>query len=121
MTAPLSWLLLAALALVAPVQQHGPATWTGRAPALVTHPSQPVSGQTMTVLVVGLPRRAAEVDLTGAGPRIHMTRTAGADRRATLPAPAAGPLSLGVRFTLRGRRYQAQVGVVFVVPGQGVQ
>jgi hypothetical protein len=121
MTAPLAWLLLSALALITPAQSHGPATWTGRAPALVAHPSQPVSGQTMTVLVVGLPRRAAHVDLTGTGLHVGMTRTGGGPRRATLQAPAAGPLSLGVRFTLHGRRYQAQVGVILVVPGSGVQ
>jgi hypothetical protein len=76
----------------------------------------------MRVLVIGLPKQARDVVLTGAGlPAPTVRRGAGLFRARLTAPPAAGPLSLGVRFTLHGRRYEAQVGVVFVVPAPGVQ
>ena len=75
----------------------------------------------MRVLVIGLPKQARDVVLTGAGLPAPTVRRGAGLFRARLTAPAAGPLSLGVRFTLHGHRYEAQVGVVFVVPAPGVQ
>ena len=41
MTAPLAWLLLSALAVIAPPAPTGPAAWQGAPPVVVTQPSQP--------------------------------------------------------------------------------
>jgi hypothetical protein len=121
MTAPLSWLLLSALALLAPTP-HGPAIWTGSTPAVFSRPSQPVSGHPLTLVVAGLPHGARRVVITGIAGRLPAQRTAPGIFRARLDAaPAPGPLSLGVRFALRGRRYQSTVGVLFVVPATSGQ
>jgi len=59
-TAPLVWLLLSALAVIAPPAATGPAAWQGAPPVVVARPSQPVSGHAMQVLVAGLPRLDAD-------------------------------------------------------------
>jgi hypothetical protein len=54
-----------------------------------------------------------------AGDQVLTTRMlSSGDRRALLVAPEPGPLTLLVRFTLRGHRYQAQGGVLLVVPAR---
>jgi hypothetical protein len=116
MTSPLVWLLLSALALISPHSTSGPAPWHGRQPVILWQPSQPTSGQRMVVTVAGLPARAQGVKVL-AGDQVLTTRElSSGDRRALLVAPEPGPLSLLVRFTLRDHRYQAQGGVVLVVP-----
>ncbi|MDX6546685.1 MAG: hypothetical protein QOG33_235 [Gaiellales bacterium] len=119
MTSPLVWLLLSALALISPPQgTSGPAPWNGRQPVILWQPSQPSSGQQMVVTVAGLPARAQRVRVV-AGDQVLTTRMlSSGDRRALLVAPEPGPLTLLVRFTLRGHRYQAQGGVVLVVPAR---
>jgi hypothetical protein len=115
MTSPLVWLLLSALALISP-QTTGPAPWQGRQPVILWQPSEPTSGQHMVVTVAGLPARAQHVQVV-AGDQVLTTRAlSSGDRRALLVAPAPGPLTLLVRFTLRSHRYQAQGGVVLVIP-----
>jgi hypothetical protein len=120
MTAPLAWLLLSALALIAP-PAHGPAQWTGRPLAVVTSPSQPTEGTRLTVVVGLLPAAARDVVVAGGGRHIRARLLHSGVRRARLLTPAAGPLPLTVRFTLRGKRYTAPGGVVFVVPDTSVQ
>ena len=108
MTAPLVWLLLSALAVIAPPAATGPAAWQGAPPVVVARPSQQVSGHAMQVLVARPQRVRARVVKPGI-------------RRAQLVAPAPGPLTLTVEFTLRGHRYQVAGGVIFVTVGTSVQ
>ena len=116
MTSPLVWLLLSALALLSPHGTSGPAPWHGQQPVILWQPSQPTSGQQMVVTVAGLPAGAQRVRVV-AGDQVLTTRAlSSGDRRALLVAPQAGPLTLLVRFTLHGHRYQAQGGVALVVP-----
>jgi len=116
MTGPLAWLLISALALLAP-PAHGPMTWTGRPLAVAASPSQPKSGTRVHVAIALLPRGAHDVVVEGGGARAA-ARAAGPNvARASLPTGAPGPLELSVRFTLHGVRYTAPGGVIFVVPG----
>lgn len=116
MTSPLVWLLLTALALISPQSTAGPAPWHGRQPVILWQPSEPTSGQHMVVTVAGLPSHAQRVRVV-AGDQVLTTRAlSSGDRRALLVAPVAGPLTLLVRFTLHGHRYQAQGGVALVIP-----
>jgi hypothetical protein len=115
-TGPLVWLLLSALAVIAPTQQ-GPTAWQGRDPVIVTRPSQPVTGDLVVVTVAGLPARAARVRVIAGDQALTTRRLRSGSRRALLVAPEAGPLTLLVRFTLRGHRYQAQGGVTLILPG----
>jgi hypothetical protein len=115
MTAPLVWLLLSALALIAP-PPTSVATWERKPLVVLTRPAQPVSGSPMTVVVGVVPKRARNVVV------VADDQTARARKRPTglweadIVAPAAGPLSLHVRFTLDGTRYEAQGGIVLVAP-----
>jgi len=115
MTSPLVWLLLSALALISPAPP-GPTAWQGRQPLIVTQPSHPKTGDLVVVTVAGLPPRAARVRVVAADQILTTRRLSSGDRRALLVAPEAGPLTLVVRFTLHGRRYQAQGGVTLVLP-----
>ena len=116
MTGPLVWLLLSALAVIAP-PSPGPVAWQGRDPLIVMSPSQPRTGELVTVTVAGLPHRAGRVRVVAGGQVLTTERLSSGDRRALLVAPEAGPLTLLVRFTLHGTRYQAQGGVALVLPG----
>lgn len=120
MTAALAWLLLSTLALLAP-PAHGQAEWTGRPLAVVTSPSQPTEGTKLTVVVALLPAGARDVVVAGGGRHTRARLLHSGVRRARLLTPAAGPLTLTVRFTLHGKRYAAPGGVVFVVPDTSVQ
>lgn len=120
MTAPLAWLLLSTLALLAP-PAHGPSEWTGKPLAVVTSPSQPTEGTTLTVVVALLPAQARDVVVAGGGRHTRARLLHAGVRRARLVMPAAGPLTLTVRFTLDGKRYTAPGGVVFVVSDTSVQ
>jgi len=120
-TAPLVWLLLSALAVIAPPAATGPAAWQGAPPVVVARPSQPVSGHVMQVLVAHLPRHARDVEVVAAPQRVPARLVKPGIRRAQLVAPAPGPLTLTVEFTLRGRRYQVAGGVIFVTVGTSVQ
>jgi hypothetical protein len=115
-TGPLVWLLLSALAVIAP-PSPGPVAWQGRDPLIVLSPSQPRTGELVTVTVAGLPPRVRRVRVVAGGQVLTTTRLSSGDRRALLVAPEAGPLTLLVRFTLHGTRYQAQGGVALVLPG----
>jgi hypothetical protein len=115
MTAPLVWLLLSALAVIAP-PPSGPTPWQGHPPVVVTRPSQPTSGQTITVVVGQLPAAARHVVVVAEAQRAPAKRVTAQFHRATLVAPSPGPLSISIRFTVRGHRYSVQGGVVFVVP-----
>jgi hypothetical protein len=114
-TAPLVWLLLSALAVIAP-PPSGPTQWQGRSPVVVTRPSQPTSGQKITVVVGQLPAAARNVVVVADVQRAPAVRVSPEFHRASLVAPAPGPLSLSIRFTVRHHRYSAQGGVLFVVP-----
>ena len=120
MTAPLVWLLLSALAVIAP-PATGPAAWQGAAPVVVARPSQPVSGHALQVLVARLPRHVRDVQVVAAPQRVPARLVEPGIRRAQLVAPAPGPLTLTVEFTLRGHRYQVAGGVIFVTVGTSVQ
>ena len=121
MTAPLVWLLLSALAVIAPPAATGPAAWQGAAPVVVARPSQPVSGHAVQVLVARLPRHVRDVQVVAAPQRVPARLVNHGIRRAQLVAPAPGPLTLTVEFTLRGHRYQVAGGVIFVTVGTSVQ
>jgi hypothetical protein len=115
MTAPLVWLLLTALALIAP--PPGSATqWEGKPLVVVTHPKQPVSGSQVAVVVGAVPRRARNVQIVADDATAKARRRPTGLWEARILAPAAGPLSIHVRFTLRGTRYEAQGGIVLVAP-----
>ena len=117
MTGPLVWLLLSALAVIAP-PQSGPVAWQGPDPLIVMSPSPPHTGELVSVTVAGLPPRAKRVRLVAGGKVLATTRLASGDRRALLVAPDAGPLTLLVRFRLHGGNYQAQGGIALVLPSQ---
>ncbi|HEX2587185.1 MAG TPA: hypothetical protein VHL51_02880 [Gaiellales bacterium] len=115
MTAPLAWLLISALALLAP-PSHGPVPWTGRPLAVAASPSQPKADTRVRVAIALLPRGATNVVVEGGGADATARPAAGNVRVARLPTGAPGPLELSVRFTLHGVRYTAPGGVIFVVP-----
>jgi hypothetical protein len=117
-TTPLVWLLLSALALITPQSTTGPAPWHGRQPVILWQPSQPTSGLQMVVTVAGLPSRAQRARVVAGDQVLTTLALSSGDRRALLVAPEPGPLTLLVRFTLRGHRYQAQGGVALVVPAR---
>jgi hypothetical protein len=116
-TAPLVWLLLSALAVIAP-PHPGPVSWQGRDPVVVMSPSQPRTGDLVTVTVAGLPPKARRVRVVAGDQVLTTTRLGSGDRRALLVAPDAGPLTLLVRFRLHGTNYQAQGGIALVLPSQ---
>ncbi len=120
MTGPLAWLLLSALALLAP-PNHGPARWNGRPIAVVTAPSHPTEGKRVHVVIALLPRGARHVVVAGGGRHALARPDGDGVRKASLITPPAGPLVLTVRFTLHGKRYTAPGGVVFVVPDTSIQ
>jgi hypothetical protein len=120
-TAPLVWLLLSALGVIAPPAAPGPAAWQGAAPVVVARPSQPVSGHVMKVLVAQLPRQARDVEVVAAPQRVPARLVRPGIRLAQLVAPAPGPLTLTIEFTLRGHRYQVAGGVIFVTVDTSVQ
>jgi hypothetical protein len=115
-TGPLVWLLLSALAVISP-PGPGPVAWQGSDPLVVMSPSQPRTGELVTVTVAGMPPRARRVRVVAGGQVLTTKRLSSGDRRALLVAPEAGPLTLLVRFALHGTRYQAQGGVTLVLPG----
>jgi hypothetical protein len=73
------------------------------------------------LVVAGLPHAARHVVITGTLTPLPAQRRGPGVYRADLTAPAPGPLSLAVRFTYGGRRYQSQVGVLFVQPPSTLQ
>jgi hypothetical protein len=115
MTGPLAWLLLSALALLAP-HSHSPEQWTGRPLAVVASPPRPKEGTRVHVVIAFLPRASRDVVVEGGGHHAVARRSGASLRRASLPSGTPGPLQLSVRFTLHGTRYTAPGGVVFVVP-----
>jgi len=99
-----------------------PITATGIITAVImARPSQPVSGHAMQVLVAALPTGARDVEVVAAPQRVRARVVKPGIRRAQLVAPAPGPLTLTVEFTLRGHRYQVAGGVIFVTVGTSVQ
>jgi hypothetical protein len=120
MSAPLVWLLLSAIAVLAPQAASGPKQWDGPAPVVVTRPSQPVEGSAVTIGVARVPARARRV-LVVADDQVVPTHRVGRGLwRGQLTAPTAGPVTLRVRFTVHGTRYQTAGGVIFVVPDTSV-
>ena len=120
MTAPLVWLLLSAIAVLAPPAAAGPKVWNGPAPVVVTKPSQPVEGSQVGVAVARVPAGSRRVLVLADQVPVPTRRVGQGLWRGRLLAPAAGPVTLSVRFTLHGIRYQAAGGVIFVVPDTGV-
>jgi hypothetical protein len=112
MIAPLLWLLLAALT----VSQPQVVPWDGSAPVVVVRPAQPKAGKPITIGVAHLPRGAAAVDVVAEDLTASARRVGNGVRRATLFAAKAGPLSIAIRFTLRGVRYEAPGAVILVAP-----
>jgi len=119
-TAPLVWLLLSAIAVLAPPAQAGPKLWNGPAPVVVTKPSQPVEGSLVAVVVARVPAGARRVTVLADQQPVKTHRVGQGLWRGRLLAPAAGPVTMSVRFTLHGKRYQAAGGVIFVVPDTSV-
>ena len=73
------------------------------------------------LVVAGLPHGARHVVITGTLVPLRAQRRGPGVYRAALTAPAAGPLSIGARFSYHGHRYQSQVGVLFVQPPSALQ
>ena len=115
MIAPLLWLLLSSLGLLHPTTA-GVHAWEGRAPVVVTQPSEPTAGDFVTVRVAGLPRKAGQVAVVAATDRYPATRKGALWSTSFQPRTEGGPLNLSVRFVVNGRRYSAPGGVVFVKP-----
>ncbi|MDX6591950.1 MAG: hypothetical protein QOJ13_1146 [Gaiellales bacterium] len=115
MTAPLVWLLLTALGIIAPTAPSIE-PWEGKPLLVVTRPQQPVTGSPVTVIVAAVPKSAGKVNVVADETIVRAQRRPSGVWQATIVAPAAGPLSLRVRFTLNGTRYEAQGGIVLVAP-----
>ena len=115
MIAPLLWLLLSSLGLLHPAST-GVQTWEGRAPVVVTRPSEPTAGDTVTVGIAGLPRKARKVAVIAATQRYPAARNGTLWQTSFQPRTEGGPLNLSVRFVVGGREYSAPGGVVFVKP-----
>jgi hypothetical protein len=113
--APLLWLLLSSLGLLHPTPT-GVHTWEGRAPVVVTHPSQPTAGDIVTVGIAGLPARAKRVAVVAATDRYPATHNGTLWETSFQPHTEGGPLNLSVRFMVGDRQYLAPGGVVFVKP-----
>ena len=75
----------------------------------------------IVIVVAGLPTGARDVEVVAAPQRVRARVVKPGIRRAQLVAPAPGPLTLTVEFTLRGHRYQVAGGVIFVTVGTSVQ
>jgi hypothetical protein len=115
MTAPLVWLLLTTLGIIAP--QTGSTTpWEGKPLLVVTRPQQPVIDSPMTVIIGVVPKRARNVDLVADQAIVPASRRPSGLWQATIVPTTAGPMSLRARFTLNGTRYEAQGGIVLVAP-----
>jgi hypothetical protein len=117
-TAPLVWLLLSTVGLIASPSATTTA-WEGKPLLVVTKPQQPVSGAPMTVLIGVVPKKARTVELLVDTQRVRTTRRPSGLWKASVVAPAPGPATLTVRFTLHGTRYEAQGGIVLVAPAAG--
>ena len=120
MTVPLVWLLLSAIAVLAPPAATGPQVWDGAAPVVVTKPTQPTEGSVVTVGIARVPARARQVLLLADQQTVHPRQVGPGLWRGQLVAPSAGPVTLSVRFTVHGVRYQSAGGVIFVVPNTSV-
>jgi len=112
MIAPLLWLLLAAAAVTEPHL----AQWHGAAPVVVTRPSQPTSGGRVIVGIADLPPQARKVVAAADGDTASATRASTGVYRAVLRAGTAGPLTIVVRFTVNGVRYEVPGAVILVAP-----
>jgi hypothetical protein len=112
MIGPLLWLLLAA----AGVLQPPVVTWDGKAPVVISRPAQPKAGEPIAVAVGRLPAGARRVEVAADGLSAPARPVGNGLRRATLFATKAGPLSIVVRFTLRGVRYESPGAVILVAP-----
>jgi len=87
---------------------------------VVTKPTQPVEGSIVTVGVARVPAGARHVLVLADQQAVHPRQVGPGLWRGQLVAPAAGPVTLSVRFTLHGVRYQSAGGVIFVVPDTSV-
>jgi hypothetical protein len=109
----LLWLLAASFGVTHP----DVASWQGRAPVLLVRPAQPTAGDLMTVAVARMPARARSVQLDMGGRLLSPQRVDRTSYRATLAAPSLpGPVSITIRFTVGGTRYEAPGSVVVVAP-----
>jgi hypothetical protein len=109
----LLWLLAAAFGVTHPDLT----VWQGRAPVVLVRPSQPNAGTVMTVAIARMPRRARAVEIDAGGDLVSPERLDGTSYRTTLVAPdLPGPMSITIRFTLDGTRYEAPGSVVVVAP-----
>ena len=110
MTAPLVWLLAAALSVTTP---HA---WQGPAPLVSTSPGSPVAHTLMKVAASGLPHGVSSANLIAGKDEHRMRPLGGGVYRADLLAPVAGPLVLSVRFWRLGTLYAIPGGTVLVRP-----
>ena len=101
MIAPLLWLLLSSLGLLHPAST-GVHTWEGRAPVVVTHPSEPTAGDIVTVGIAGLPLKARKVAVVAATSRYPAARHGTLWETRFQPRTEGGPLNLVC--PVRGRR-----------------
>ena len=115
MTVPLVWLLLSAIAVLAPPAATGPQVWDGAAPVVVTNPTQPPRAAWSPSALAASPPRPP-VLLLADQQSVHPRQVGPGLWRGQLVAPSAGPVTLSVRFTVHGSRYQSAGGVIFVVP-----
>lgn len=116
MISPLLWLLLAALGLTAPPAQLQ--EWNGKPPVFITAPSQPRSDRPMAISVGSLPARAGNVVVMVDGVRVRTVSDGNGLYRAVVARPDPGVISVAVRFSLGGTRYQsAGPGVLVTAHG----
>lgn len=116
MISPLLWLLLAALGLTAPPSHLS--EWTGTSPVFLTAPSNPRDDRPLAISVAHLPRRARNVAVVVDGKPMPAQPFAHGLYRTIVARPEAGVISLAVRFTLNGHRYQS-VGPGVLVAAHG--
>ena len=110
MTAPLIWLLAAALSVTSP---HA---WPGSSPIVATQPVKPIAHSVMTVAATGLPGGVTSASVLAGSQEQPMHRLSDAIYRAIFLAPQAGPLTLTVHFWRRGTLYEVPGGTIFVQP-----
>ena len=110
MTAPLVWLLAAALSVTSP---HA---WPGPSPLVASSPGKPVTHAPLTVAASEMPAGVTSASVLAGSDERPMRRLRDAIYRTTFLAPAPGPLTLTLHFWRRGRLYEVPGGTILVQP-----